>query len=704
MKKTTKVAAVTLAAALGCSVFAGCDLVSTNIDKDYAQVIAEVDISQSEDFAEGGKYAAYKDVVRPVEITKLEMVAYFVTTGYSAMQQNGWTYYDTFEMISEALCNRALYVQYAMTYFLANGDAEGKTYTMDGFHAAVAEADDDTQYALSSMGYFLTDEEKAHAEYNTRVMFNNTIDTQEEAIIAAEEGSASEETVRTLPTGVDTANEDYYDPAYKVYTGSNAAADCGSYETVEGSTPATRTRAYNTFLANLRSNNLIARNENVSDIGSLSYYSIELRNAYEDAIIAKLGEKFEQEAVATLSTAEGGSLVAKEYDTTLARQTLAFQNSESTFETALDGMSDDSFVLTAPAAGYGYVVNILIPFSTTQANELKNADADFGDPKGNKFAKRAELLEGVRGTDQRGSWITGATDYSFEGASVADKYTGGNAARSLLFFEDGISENARYERISNYLGKYTYNGTVNAAGDKATPSRIDIDAFIAEMEGYLGSDAAKGALADGESYKVSGARTGENYFDRAPSEYYKQDADGNTVVDYEKFVYYKGKVDFGEDGFDANRMFVKGSAENVVYSAVNELSFAYNTDTAGLNTYLGYAVTIGKTSYVSEFEYAAQMVCKEGAGSYAVVATDYGWHIIYCTFAYMEGDLTPFVYDAAQEDEEGTFSNLFYEAFRSQIVEQYSTRAQREAISTYDDGITLYKDRYADLSGLDTAD
>ena len=142
----------------------------------------------------------------------------------------------------------------------------------------------------------------------------------------------------------------------------------------------------------------------------------------------------------------------------------------------------------------------------------------------------------------------------------------------------------------------------------------------------------------------------------------------------------------------------------VVYSAVNELSFAYNTDTAGLNTYLGYAVTIGKTSYVSEFEYAAQMVCKEGAGSYAVVATDYGWHIIYCTFAYMEGDLTPFVYDAAQEDEEGTFSNLFYEAFRSQIVEQYSTRAQREAISTYDDGITLYKDRYADLSGLDTAD
>ena len=121
--------------------------------------------------------------------------------------------------------------------------------------------------------------------------------------------------------------------------------------------------------------------------------------------------------------------MAKEYDTTLARQTLAFQNSESTFETALDGMSDDSFVLTAPAAGYGYVVNILIPFSTTQANELKNADADFGDPKGNKFAKRAELLEGVRGTDQRGSWITGATDYSFDGASVGDKYTGGNAAR-----------------------------------------------------------------------------------------------------------------------------------------------------------------------------------------------------------------------------------------------------------------------------------
>ena len=40
MKKSTKVAAAVLAAAMSTSVFAGCGLVTTNISKDYAQVIA----------------------------------------------------------------------------------------------------------------------------------------------------------------------------------------------------------------------------------------------------------------------------------------------------------------------------------------------------------------------------------------------------------------------------------------------------------------------------------------------------------------------------------------------------------------------------------------------------------------------------------------------------------------------------------------
>ena len=309
MSKTKRVGAIALAAALGCTVFAGCDLISTNIEKDYQQVIAEVDISQSEDFAEGGKYAAYSDVVSNTEITKLDMVAYFVSTGYAAMQQNGWTYYDTFAMISDALVNRAIYIQYAMVYLLDNGsDADGtKKYSVDDFNSAVAGAKDSAEHDLLAVQYFLTDEERARAEYNTRVLFNNTIDTQEESIIGTSESDTSSDTVRTTPTGVDTANDQYYDSAYRVYTGSNALSGCGTYEAVEGSTTSTRTKAYNNFIANLLSNNLITTGEDVSDIESLTYYSIELQNAYEDILISKMSDLFEKQAEDRLNnTSEEG--------------------------------------------------------------------------------------------------------------------------------------------------------------------------------------------------------------------------------------------------------------------------------------------------------------------------------------------------------------------------------------------------------------
>ena len=260
---------------------------------------------------------------------------------------------------------------------------------------------------------------------------------------------------------------------------------------------------------------------------------------------------------------------------------------------------------------------------------------------------------------------------------------------------------------------YTYNGTYNEDKNVATPARIDIDRFIAEMEDYLNSKAAQDAVTkDGDTtYSASGsyvngedgtltpidAANKDEYYSRPASDYYNAD----NTVDYSKFIYYAGSVNF-DGGFNANEMFLAGSAENVVYSAINELSFAYNTDTAGLNTYLGYSVITGNTDYVDEFEYAAQYVCRLGAGNYVVVATDYGWHIIYCTFSFTEGNLTPFSYDDAQKDVEGTFSNLFYEALRTDIVDQYTNVQRTKAINAYTSCATVYEDRYADLSGLDS--
>lgn len=711
MKKTAKVAAVALAAALSGSVLAGCGLVTTNVSKDYAQTIAEVNIANSANFA-SSEYADYADVIQTAEITKRDMVAYFVSTGYSMMQSYGWTYRDTFNMISETLVNRQIYIQYAMLYLL---DDETEDFDADGYRAAVEAAAEDEK-SLAALEYFLTDQEQAKALYDTRVLFNETLDSQETNYIEQAEGETSTETARTTPTGINTEDEDYYNEAYRIYTGSNSAADCVGYEVQEDSTPTTRRKAYGAFLASLRANDLISAGENTSDIENLSYFKMELQNSYESALINKLTDKFETAIRADVTQQDAQDM----YDEAYSGQQRTFAADTSSFETALDGVSDTSFVLTAPEANYGFVINILIPFSASQTQQLESASADFGDPKGNKFNQRADLLSKVRGTDQRNTWFTGTEDYSFRSGdevTVDNLYNGGDTSRDYLFFRDSILDSTQYERVPNYYGRYTYNGTVSKDADDnyvLTPDRISIDQFIAEMEGYLRQSAS--AVSGETAYTVPAGSYVESitddvvtpaadntaYYSREVEDYYV-----NNTVDYSKFIYYTGKVDFGTDGFNANEMFRAGSAENVAFSVMNELSFAYNTDTAGLNSYLGYSVTTGKTDYMAEFEYAAQYVCRLGAGNYAVVPTDYGWHIIYCTFSFVSdgegGVQDPYTFDWSQIETEGTFSYLFYEALCSDLVSEYSSMFQSAAIDTYHDSAVVYEDRYADLTGLDTA-
>ena len=679
-KKTT---AVGIAAVLALGALAGCDLVSVDLQKDYQQVIAEVDITKGEDFASGGKYAAYADAIESSSIVKRDLVASFMNVGYLYVESYGYSYEEAYDLIKNSLVNRAIYLQYAQVYFFESGD-----YTVEGYEAAVNAAEEGDK-DIAGLAYFLDEEEIAKAEYDVKVSLNTAIDSLETSIINFEDEHDHDE-ARTTPTGVDTVNEDFVDPAYKVYTGSNSASDCGSYETVERSTPSTRTRAYKRLLANLNSYGLIQKGENTSDVTALSYYQIQRRNTYEDAVIDKLGEAFEAEAEKGITE----EWVKAKYDETLASQQRTFSSDTTSFESALDSVSDTSFVLYAPDENYGFVLNILLPFSSTQSAALSAAPADRGDKNGNKFMTRASLLDSVRATDQRKTWFTGHEDYSFVAEEGDNAYTGGIEERQYLFFENNMKksegETAQYEPLKNYYGKYTYNGTVDKTEGEdgkteftITPNKLTIDGFLSEMEGYL---SANGYTLE----KTISAP--ESYYDKSLSDYYNEDG----TVDYSSFVYYEAKVNELSD-FNANNVFVAGSDENNVMSMMNELSFAYNTDTAGLNSYLGYAVSPNSTDYMKEFEYAAQEAVRGGAGTIVVVPTDYGWHIIYCTFSYAGS--TPYTFDWNEIEEEGTFSNLYYEALKASNLTTYSSSRQSEIINSFnnDSCVTVYEKRYSDL-------
>ncbi len=728
MNRKKKVAAVALAALMACGTLAGCDALTTvNSTKNYAQVIAEVDLTKADEFKENGSFYAYKDLVSPAEISKRDLIALYYTSGYTLQQQNGMSYTDTFNTLVEYLVNRQVAVQYAMVCLVSSedGDADGNKYTVQGYTAAVTAAGadaTDTDKRLAGLKYFLTandgtDEKAKKAEYDLKSFINGSIDSIEESIIDFEEDEhdhTPDSEVRTTPTGAETENDEFYDEEYNIYTGRESDAQLGTYEMVDGSTRTTRKKAYNRFLSSLMSNGLLTKGEDTTNFASLSYYKTQLLSRYETAVLEKLTDKFEQKATQEITEA----WATKEYADNLADQKVSYGKDKSAFETAFDALSDSTFVLTPYDANYGYVINILLPFSTRQSALLTEASNDFGDAKGNKFAARAQLLKEVLATDQRGTWFTGHTDYSFD-ADAKTAYNGGNADRTKLFFENSFpeDENGQYERLANYYGDYTFNGVAvkdeDGDGYEITPNKISIDGFLEEMHGYL--DHAGLGVTVGDKYTEAYKQA---YFNE-DSYYYTEDVtdeDGTAhkkgEVDYGKFVYEMGKITsfkgdavFGEAApYNANELFLKDSAENTALSVINELSFAYNTDTAGLNTYLGYMVSPFKTSFVSEFEYAAQLAVRGGAGTYTVVPSDYGWHIIYCTFSFADSAGKDSPYDFVWDDieKEGTFSYRYYESLKSTTVANFASNMQTEAIIPFLEACsTVYEERFADLLNLD---
>ena len=734
-KKTKSALALALAAAVSCGVLAGCDsLISTDSRKDYQQIIAEVDISEHADFQTGGKYAAYHDVIIPAKILKREMVSSFVAN-YASLA-GAYSYEMIFAAIAESLVNTQIYLQYSLVYLLENGAydseeaTEKTTYSADKYLAAVAAeraaaketgkySDETVELMAATAGYayFLSEQEIEKTEYTIKSMFNSALDTQEKQIIEADKKNRKEEEhdhsgdeSRTLPSGVNTNDDEYVPDVYEIYIGTNAAANCGKYETVDDDTPTYRKRAYGSFLSNLESYGLVEKGEDSSDPEYLGYYQLERKTVYQNAIVNKIADCFEREAHDDLIKNDYKEIKDK-FDETYLTQRSSFENDSAAFEAALSKVSDTNFLLYAPnpnnesGFGYGFVINILLPFSDKQSEALNDADGDFGDPNGNTFVKRASLLKNLTATDRRGAWFSGHNDYGFNTADSeidgAYKGTLGNDAdRTWLFFEDSIKGDGKYDRVKNYYGRYTYNGTVVEEEDDhftATPKPITIDGFLDEMEGYLRSAGfTAGAVADGDLRA--------NYYTKTYKDYYAKNTDSTpnySKVDYSQFIYYKGKVDFAE-GFDVNKVFDVNSKENLAMSIINELSFAYNTDTAGLNNYLGYAVSPYTTNFVKEFEYAAQEAVRMGAGAYTVAPSTYGWHIMYCTFAWngQAADSSLYKFNPQQVTQEGTFSNLYFEAIKADTASTYANNARSRAITDYADCSTIYESRFKDLSNL----
>lgn len=731
--KKKKVLGTILAATVALSAtLTGCSLVSSNNRADMEQVIAEVNITKTEGFA-ASDIASYKDAVGTTSIIKRDLVAYFLNAGYSYVS-SGYSYSTVFNMLVDSLVDNAVLTQYSVMYLLSKKEGSDVMSTYSSFSTDVAKY----EWLLGAD----SDEVKV-AKYSLLSSLNSAIDSYEESIVTEDDSTSGTDT-RTTPTGVDTEQDDYY-PAdeegnlnYGVYTGyegylldaSGSYKDDRSELLQKKSTRSTRVRAYNRFISSLISSNILDADSDLHDILALDYIQNEYATQLEQQIINKYYDLFEEEQVSILTASgesETSTYLQAVYDDLYSGQSDNYEDAD-TFTAALSSMSDSSFILYAPSTEdkdtgesqgtYGFVYNILLPFSTAQSallTELQTVYASTEDDgltyKPEYYTARNILLQNIKTTDQRSAWFNGATEYAFNASDAGVSYYESQNASGWLFFENNLTKTDRYESLEKYFGEYSYNGTVvqKDEGYVLLPAELTIDDMLDEFEGYvdyvLGYDA------------VSYEKVNNYYKTYTEEELLTEDSTSkDKEIDYSNFIYATGKVDFGEEKTELdNRHNLlkngtgtddgKASTQYLALSAVNELQYAYTTDTGVLSQYLGYSVDIGDdTGYIKEFEYAAQSAIENGAGSFAVCAGDYGWHLIYVTYTFSPEGGEQYQPDWKNITQEGTFEYYFYEWIKGTDIGTISTTRRNQIITRYSDDntVTLYESRYQDLLDLDS--
>ncbi len=671
-KILAKIVTVLMVAVLGISTLTGCGLITTNTERDMAQIVAKVQINDS---------------VEADEIKKSEMISAYMSYGYYYVAYYGYTVSATYEMILDNLVKNRIIIQESRVQLadLYNGMVDDASkastdflkYYLDNVNLAEGQTKLDAKgNDLDNLKTFLSDYEIAAAEYSVKVNVNSLIDSYvDEDEEEEEERENTTYTARATPAEEDDEDLLEYelktdvpsDYDYKVANVTIKHADgweavkaayantydlnmavYGAY-TVDVSN-ADRIKALNKAIKDLKSAGLVSEDEtyDAKDIASvlkLSYFQNNLVNQYESAIVAKFEDSLLDEVRARLTADALWEQYVAEYTT----QDANYKNDYSAYETALEAVSDDVFVVCNPYSGYGYVANLLIGFSEEQSAILSAYSAKAGVTDADIKAKRNELLNDITVKDQRETWVYSSYgSYDSENSKFAfdEKYMVSEAGSTA------------YEALNGFIGTiYGANSYEKENDDKVMETVWTFDNVVASSM----------------------------TFDSFVSTYL------NPLTGLEKKIY---------DGSDASVAKIADVAS--VRDAYEDLLYAFSTDPGSLGNHFGYLyspITSAKT-YVKEFAEASAKVVAQGEGAYTIVATEFGYHVILCTEKvendpYTLDDADKFKADIANKD---SVAYKYMEIKFNHVSAEEVTKLASNFINGYlETGVEYFEKTYSDL-------
>ena len=612
MKRTTgKITALILSLAIAIGIFASCELVEVNTDKDMNQAVASVQV----------------DGAAKEDIYKREIINGYVSYGYYYVMNYGYTQDAAYELILNNLINNKVVVQYARLQLDAkNKKGNGSKFAsyLEMPATAYTEMGRIRKAYVESLLPFVTDVQVASAAYSAKSNINSLLDSFEEKDDTTEEKENESITARTTPT-VKTADGTAVDKDYAASLNLKEGIteeeltddEKTEYEAWQINkytsypmevTQTSRKAAARQAVELFTEYGIIGADEcdaiNKKDpeakynFRNYVYYLDLVASSLESSIISNYEDFLTESAEASITD----EALWDEYESVYRTQKASYGRDYSAYEEALEGATEDSYILYNPevsGSGYGYVANILIGFSDAASSALSTYKAS-ATTQAAIDAYREQLCNTLIAKDLRTTWLQNGyykkddAGYSFD------------------------SDYVKTETFKKFFGNFEDNTDYGKTTTEFTYHLDDTGAWV-------------WADADKDDYTVS-------FKDIVPAEYsFKQ------FLTFFKNQFGASETPIGEIGtiddsfIDAeNKILTKAALD-----CIDDFLFAFGTDTGSLNNYLGYLYSPKTSSgkYVPEFADAAKELVESGVGSYSAVITDYGIHLMICTKVVTAGDV-----------------------------------------------------------------
>lgn len=377
-----------------------------------------------------------------------------------------------------------------------------------------------------------------------------------------------------------------------------------------------------------------------------------------DQYSAALVKKFEKDKKAEIRATFTFEDIRKAYKDAYDKQT---EFSSGEFATALSKATAANPVFYGAYGNYGYVYNLLLGASDVQKVEIAAIKSSLSDAE--IKAARRSILDATTVKDLRSTWILSGYDFDYDTKKFTGGYTFSEDGSFSLAFQGDVTKVKDADEDAGTKAEYRVDSVKN----------FNLDGFIAFMETYL----------------YGAEQTG--------------DAGVTDPSVYRKLTYTTPAVDNYDD-------------------KINELLFAFSTDPGSLNTYKGYVISPDNTEgWVTDFAEAGKTLLTLGGNSYIIVASDYGYHILFFSQKFevggedtLEGYLGLSEEDALAkyaellekwEDDDldkKDFLYLFTDATISTKVSNRFTNYQNSVVNKYRDDtskVKVYSERYSDLLG-----